>query len=133
MAKKATATATVHPFATSRIEKASNELSAIRAQIKQLEDRKAELSGRILTMLHNDGEKDEEGKIRYETDRHKFVIIQGVNTYTDKKHMVTALSASGLTPKQIASVVKACVTETPYEYAGVYVKKEAADEKERAS
>lgn len=111
---------TVHPLAPSRIERVARELDVIREEEAELRRRKEEISGRLVGLMHIEGKRGEDGKIRYSTDAHKFVLIKGKNTYTSKGKMVTALSSEGLTPRQIAKVTAACVTVTEYEYVGVY-------------
>lgn len=128
MPKSKAHAATIHHFATSRVEKASNELDHTRQQMKELKVRQDELSARILRLVKQEGEPDEKGKIRYETEAHKFQVIPGTNIYTDRDKMRTALMVAGLTPKQVTKIEAACVKETPYEYVGVYKKKEAGVE-----
>lgn len=127
MAKAARQPSTVHSFANNRIERASNELDQLRKRIRELTAQKDQLNARVLTMLRNEGEADDEGKVRYETTMHTFCIIKGSNTYTDLKKLKVSLAAEGLTPKQIAKVLKPAVKVTEYEYPGVYLKKDAAE------
>jgi hypothetical protein len=116
--------AIVHPASTSRIERAAQELDAIRKQLADLNVRKDELSARLLLLTKAEGEADDAGKVRYETDAHKFVVIPGKNVYVDPKKLMIALTSIGITPKVQRKVRAACVKETDYEYVGVYVKKQ---------
>lgn len=125
MAKStATKLAVVHPASESRIERAATELDQVRRQIADLVEKKEALAARLLLMTKQEGEPDAEGKVRYETDLHKFVIIPGTNVYIHPKKLTLALTAQGITPKVQRAIRAACVQETEYEYVGVYAKKE---------
>ena len=128
MAKSATASlGVIHPASTSRIERAAAALDEKRKQIAQLTEEADALKARLLAMVKSEGEADEQGKVRYETDQHKFTVIGGRNTYANPAKLKIAMTANGITPKVQAKVFAAAVTETEYEYVGVYLKKGGDD------
>lgn len=143
----------VHPASTSRIERASIELTGIaippdqkaavqedilkriasaierygvRPIIAALEDHKKELSDRLLAMVRREGEVEiEKGveKVRYETDLHKFQIIKGKNVYIGEKELRLTMTACSI-PVKTQEKVLSCKSVTEYEYVGVYPKKQ---------
>lgn len=133
--------AVVHPHATSRIARAAEQLVGlpnvtvdertiedlahrfgVRPLIKALETKRDELNGRICTMIRHEGEEDEKGKIRYQTDAFKFIIIPGKNSYINEAKLRKAMVGAGLTPRQIEKIVEksGCKSVTEYEYPGVF-------------
>lgn len=151
MARTATARARrpvlVHPASTSRIARASLELMGplpgdvelptaeilsaievaigqfgVRPIIKALEERKAELMTRLVAMVERDGETDDKGKIRYETELHRFQVIEGANVHIPESGLKVAMTASGITPKTQATILRKCAKRTLYSYVGVYRK-----------
>lgn len=114
----------------SRIERLARQLDDVRKAEAELRKKKEDISARMVGLIKRNGTVSEDGKLRYETDGHRFQLIAGTNTYTSKPKMVTALSGAGMTPKQIERVVAACVKETSYEYVGVYKADVAADDDE---
>lgn len=98
-----------------RIEKRAAELTDIREQIKALEARKTELSGQLLKLVKAAGAEDEEGKVRYESDEHRFVVVEGKSTKLDPKKLMQY----GVK----ASIIKKSTVESPYEYVRVDVRK----------
>lgn len=142
----------VHPASTSRIARASVELMGplpgdatltdeeilsaldtsiqrfgVRPIIKALETRKSELMERLVGMVKREGEEDDKGKIRYETELHRFQIIDGENVYLSEKLLRVAMTACGITPKVQAKILRAKGVRkvTPYEYVGTYRKSSA--------
>lgn len=116
----------IHPASESRIERAAKELLSLREQISKLTFEKDMLQSRICTMIRQEGAPDDEGKIRYETELHKFQIISGMNCYTDYRKLRVAMTVAGITPKVQAAILASCVKKTEYEYPGVTAKKDAS-------
>ena len=116
----------VHPASTSRIERASEELVAIREQIKALEERKKELADRLLVMVKREGEPDEKGKVRYQTDLHKFIVIEMPGRVTvNEAKLKASMAKNGLTPKQMEKIITPARTVgEPSERIGVYERKD---------
>lgn len=121
--------AVVHPASESRIERAANELDEVRRAIKDLELKKDELNARLLLMVKREGEADHEGKVRYETDLHKFQIIPGKNVQINEGKLRASMVAMGLTPAKIEKAIAPAKTVTEYEYVGVYLAKPKDEEK----
>lgn len=122
--------AVIHPVRESRVERASNELLDLRKQISELEERKKELADRLLAWVKQDGEADLDGKVRYETTAHKFIVIHGKNTYISEKKLKAAMAARGMTPKEIERCLTPATTVTEYDYVGVYERKAEEDEEQ---
>lgn len=98
-----------------RIENKAYELTKLREQIKELEARKTELSAQLLKLVKVEGEADPDGKIRYLSDEHRFVVIEGKSTKLDPKRLMKF----GVK----ASIIKRSTVETPYEYVRVDARK----------
>lgn len=120
--KRGAGLAIVHPASTSKIERASTELVQIRTQIAELETRKKELSERLLRWVQAEGEPDDEGKVRYETDAHKFLIVEGTSA---SKIDPKLLMRNGVTQKVIQ---KSTVEGTPFSYVKVMVRADTEKE-----
>lgn len=109
----------VHPSGTSRIERAATEYRATCEQIKELEATKKALQERLVVMVKREGELDEKGKLRYETDLHRFVVVGGKNVSVNGDKVRQLLIKKGVKPK----IADACVTlgtkTTEYEYVRV--------------
>lgn len=146
----------VYPAATSRIERASAELTGppetrkpeevspnilkmiqsaieqygVRPLLKALETYKDELMVRLVRLVKIEGAEDEKGKLRYETDLHKFQVIAGRNVYIGETELRKAMTAAAITPKVQAKILNnpKVMKVTEYEYVGVYKKDPAADE-----
>lgn len=114
----------VHPASESRIERASNELIQLREQIKELEQRKDDLGKDLLRMVKHEGEVDEHDKIRYETELHKFVVVDGKSRTINEAKLKQALMKLGVPTKTILKAIIRSVTETPFQYVRVDEKKE---------
>lgn len=115
--------AVVHPYGDSKIERLSGELVALREQIKQLEAQKSELSTKLLRLVQAEGEADAEGKVRYETELHKFIIIQGKNVTVSGTKTLQALVAAGVKARIAKMAVAKGTSTTEYEYVRVDEKK----------
>lgn len=109
----------VHPAGTSRIEKAATEYRTACEQIKVLEASKKALQERLVVMVRREGQEDEKGKLRYETDLHRFIIVGGKNVSVNGDKVRQLLIKKGVKPK----IADACVTggtkTTEYEYVRV--------------
>lgn len=146
----------IHPASESRVHRAALELMGpltadetldnadvlkaidsaiarfgVRPILKALEERKTELTDRLVAMVKREGYEDDKGKIAYATDLHTFKVIAGKNVYIGEKELKLAMTAAGITPKVQAKILKV-KKETAYEYVGVYRRKasevEEADE-----
>lgn len=104
------------PGRASRIERKAAELTDLRKQIAEMELRKTELSAQLLKLVKAEGEPDLKGKIRYESDTHRFVVIESKSTHLN----ATTLLKLGVK----ASLIKKATTETPYEYVRVDERKD---------
>lgn len=144
----------IHPASTSRIEKASRELKGpggeptphpdivadlaahileygVQPLISALTTHKDELNARLLTMTKHEGDPDEKGKIRYETEDHKFVIIKGRNVYIGEKDLRQAMTTNGIKPTLQEKILNKKVKKvTEYEYVSVTVKDHATNDDE---
>ena len=106
----------IHPASTSRIERVATELDTLSEQIKALETTKVELNARLLLMVKREGNEDEKGKIRYETEQHKFVVVAGKNTHTSGDKVKQALVSLGVSPKIAVKAIAKGTTTKEYEY-----------------
>lgn len=113
------ALAMVHPASTSRIERKAEELDAVNAQLKQLTERKVALAGQLLVLVEREGEADDDGKLRYATDAHKFVVIETKNVTCSGKAATAALIRLGLNAKLVKKGIAKATKETPYKYVRV--------------
>ena len=123
----------VHPASTSRIERAASELDEIRAKLKELEERKSELAARLVIMVKREGEEDEKGKVRYSTDLHKFVVVQGKNVHTSGDKVQQLLIQKGVKATIAELCVAKATTTTPYEYVRVDANKASGENEDAAS
>ena len=112
----------VHPSSESRIERKAAELVALRAKISELEKDKTALSAQLLKMVLAEGEADDDGKIRYETDAHKFQVVKGCSASRIDKVQLTKLGV-----KQ-SIIAKATIPGTEFEYVRVAAIVEDEDE-----
>lgn len=117
----------VHPSRESKIERKSEELVTIREQIKDLEARKVELSAQLLRLVKIEGEADEKGKVRYETDTHRFVVVGGSSVHTSGDKVVQALVKLGVKATVAKKAVARGTSKTEYEYVRVDVRKPDPD------
>lgn len=114
-----TALAVVHPSSTSRIERKADELDAIKSKIKALKEDADALSKQLLVLVKREGEADEDGKVRYATDAHKFLVISATNTTVSGKKAIQNLIKLGVNAKVAAKAIRRATSETPYEYVRV--------------
>lgn len=120
LAKNRTSLAIVHPASESRIEQKANELDRLRAKIKELELDKKALSDQLLKMVRAEGEVDEKGKLRYETDLHTFQVIPGKSVTTNGLKAVQALVKLGVKASVAKKAIDKATATVEYEYVGVY-------------
>lgn len=118
----------IHPAGTSRIERAATEYRATCEQIKTLEATKKALQERLVVMVKREGELDEKGKLRYETDLHRFVVVGGKNVSVSGDKVRQLLIQKGVKAKVADAAVTGATKTTEYEY--VRVDDRPADEDE---
>lgn len=103
------------PQASPRVARLVTEKAELAAQRTALDVKLKDIGDKLLKLVHREGEPDDEGKIRLETDSAKLQIIPGKNETISKKKLI----AMGVKPKLIAQ----CTDTVEYEYVGVYAKK----------
>lgn len=103
-----------------RIEAKAEELTKIRDHIKELETRKLELSAQLLKLVKAEGSEADDGKWRYESDDHRFLVVEGKSTRLDPKRLMKY----GVK----ASIIQKSTVETPFEYVRVDVRKPDQDD-----
>jgi hypothetical protein len=147
---------TIHPAGTSRIERASSELTGppteaeqdtildalapfvarfgVRPVLRALETHKDDLSARLLAMVKREGEEvttitkgETKTKMVYETELHKFQTIAGKNVYIGEQELRLVMTACSI-PVKVQEKILKCKKVTEYEYVGVY-KKDPAEVK----
>lgn len=109
----------VHPAGTSRIERAATEYRAICEQVKTLEESKKALQARLVVMVRREGTEDEKGKLRYETDLHRFVVVGGKNVSVNGDKVRQLLIQKGVKAKIAEAAVTGATKITEYEYVRV--------------
>lgn len=103
------------PQASARVTALVTELADIRQQLTELNARKDEIGARLTKRVTEEGESDEEGKIRLQTDTHAMVVVDAENRSVSAK----TLLALGVK----ASVIAKATTVTPYRYVSVTAKR----------
>jgi len=109
----------VHPASNDKIERKAQELDEIRKELKKLTDEKDALNLELLRLVKRQGEADEDGKIRYDTDAHKFQIIEGRSVSTNGQKAIKKLVALGVSLKVAKKAIAAATTEKDYEYVRI--------------
>lgn len=114
----------VHPASTSRLERKGEEYRKVQAKFKALEQEKKALMADLCKLIRREGEADEKGKLRYETDVRTFLHIEAENAYTDAKKALQHLVKLGVKPLVARKALRLATSHTPYEYVLMTEKKE---------
>ncbi len=100
----------------SRLDRLVSLVTDLNAQIKELTGRKDALNIKLLALVKDSGDPDDEGKVRLENDTHKLVVVHGSNSRIDAR----ILLANNVAPK----IVKKATVVTEYEYVKITAKVE---------
>lgn len=111
--------AVIHPSSTSRIERKADELDSVKAKLKALKEQADALSQQLLKLVKREGEADEDGKLRYATDAHKFLVVAATNRSVNGKKAIQNLIKLGVNAKIAKKAVDRATSETPYEYVRI--------------
>src|SRR5438477_273105 len=109
----------IHPSSTSRIERKADELDAANARLKEIKEQCDDLKAQLLRLTKREGEADEDGKIRYQTDKHKFLVIAAESTTVSGKKAIQNLIKLGVNAKTAKKAIDRATSHTPYEYVRI--------------